>query len=396
MNMKRKNRLLNLAAALIIGIAIIGCNEDTEPSLYQIESKGNTPAVSSIVPANEALAGVSDITINGSNFSPVKEDNLVFFGTAKATVVSVNNAGTQIVVKAPLLIKDNLDVKISVKGVENFSPVYKYSLKEAVGVYYAFAKGIDIPMSVTVDNAENVFVSVTDKGIKKIAPNGTLTDYAPKGGESFWFDLKMGPNNILYGARNVRALFAVEQGKLSTTYVTFPTGISIASLDFDENKNIWAGGSGGNFYSVTPTKVTTAFPIDYTITSLRVYAGYLYVAGKNDTEEAIYRYKINSASSLGNKEIYFNIGEKYGLKKVKVGAITFSSDGELIIGTDQTDAFISYKNGTATNMYTGLIAPFARSFCWGINKNLYYIKEAAEYAFMRVDMQKTSAPYYGR
>lgn len=406
--MKKQKQIFSLAIIITLTVILYSCNQEAAPSLYVVEPKGSTPVISGVIPANEALAGVTEVTINGSSFSSVKEENFVFFGTVQAAVLQASS--TQLVVKAPTLIKNNLDLKISVQGVENFSNIVKYNLLEAVGIYYAFAKGVDDPMTVAVDKNENVFVYVKDKGVKKISTDGKLTDYAPKGGESFFFDMKMGPNNILYGTRNLRAVFQIEEGKPSSTFVTFPTGISIVAIDFDENKNIWAAGSGGNLYSVTPgnlIKVSTAFPIDYTVSSLRVYNGYLYVAGKKDGEEAIYRYKINSNTSLGNKEKYFDIGAKYGLNKVQVGAMTFAENGDLIIGTDQSDAFLVINTGgTASSLYPGLISPIVKSLSWGTKKNLFYIREYTEtgtggtvlilHSLVRVDMQKLSAPYNGR
>jgi len=271
-----------------------------------------------------------------------------------------------------------------------------------VGIYFGFAKGIDEPMTVAVDKNENVFVYLKDKGIKKISTTGVLTDYAPKGGESFFFDMKMGPNNILYGTRNLRLISQVEEGKASATFVTFPTGISIIALDFDIDKNIWASGSaigiGNNLYSVTPGKVITSFPIDYSISAMRYYNGYLYVAGKKSTEEAIYRYKINSNTSIGSREIYFDVGAKYGLNKIQISAMAFSENGELILGTDAANAFISISSaGTAADFYPGLLGPYARSISWGTKKNLFYVQEFIDYhTLVRVDMQKLTAPYYGR
>ncbi len=398
--MKKQKQIFSLAIVFIITAFISGCNQDAAPSLYQVEPKGSTPVISSVAPAAEALAGVTEISINGSNFSSVKENNFVFFGTAQATVLEA--APTKLVVKAPKLIKNALDLKIATQGVEDFSNVVKYNLLEAVGVYFAFAKGVDDPMTVAVDKNENVYVYVKDKGVKKISPTGALTDFAPKGGESFFFDMKVGPNNIFYATRNLRLISQVEEGKPSATFVTFPTGIAIVALDFDENKNIWASGSGGNLYSVTAAKVITAFPIDYTVSSVRVYNGYLYVAGKNSTEEAVYRYKINSNTSLGNKEKYFDLGAKYGLNKIQVGGMEFSQDGELILGTDLPDAMVVIgSTGNASGLYTGLVNPAAKSMSWGTKKNLFYIREYTDagailHTLVRVDMQKLSAPYYGR
>ncbi len=398
--MKKQKQIFSLAMLVLLTAFICSCNQEADPSLYQVEDKGATPVITSIVPDQEALAGVTDVTINGSNFSSVKENNFVYFGTSKATVLQASS--TQLVVKAPATVANELNTKVAVQGVENFSNIVKYNLLEAVGVYYAFSKGVDDPMTVTSDKDENVYVYLNNKGIKKITTDGKISDFAPKGAESFFFDMKFGPNNILYGTRNLRAVFQVEPGKASATYVTFPTGIGIVTLDFDANKNLWAAGSGGSMFSVTPAKVSTAFAIDYIASSIRVYNGYLYVAGKKADEEAIYRYKINSETSLGNKEKYFDIGAAYGLGKVNVGAITFSIDGELIIGTDKTDSFISVNNaGAASTFYPGVISPAARSLVWGTKKNLFYIREYTDagamlHTLVRVDMQKLGAPYYGR
>ncbi|MEW6651917.1 MAG: IPT/TIG domain-containing protein [Bacteroidota bacterium] len=401
--MKKIIKYFPLVIMVTLTAFLSGCNQVAEPSLYQAEDKGAAPVITSILPDKEALAGVAEITINGSNFSSVADDNYVYFGTSKSAVLQASS--TRLVVKAPPRIANNLDIKIAVKGVENFSNIVKYNLLEAVGVYYAFSKGIDVPMTVATDKNENVYVYLNNKGVKKITPDGKLSDFAPKGAESFFFDMKFGPNNILYGTRNLRAVFQVEEGKPSATYVTFPTGTAIVTLDFDANKNMWAAGGGGNIFSITPAKVTTAFAVDFTISSLRVFNGYLYAAGKKEGEEAVYRYKINSETSLGNREKYFDIGAAYGLGKVNVGAITFAADGELIIGTNQTNAFISVNTaGSASVLYTGLVSPSVRSLAWGTKKNMFYVRDFAETTgtglfpvnfLMRIDMQKLSAPYFG-
>jgi len=402
-NMKKIIKYFPLVILITITVFIAGCNQEADPSLYQIEDKGAAPLITSIVPDKEALAGVTEITINGANFSSVPDDNYVYFGTSKAAVITASP--TKLVVKAPLRIANALDTKIAVKGVENFSNIVKYNLLEAVGVYYAFTKGVDVPMTVATDKNDNVYVYVNNKGVKKITADGKISDFGPKGAESFFFDMKFGPNNVLYGTRNLRAVFQQVEGQAPTTFVTFPTGIAIVSFDFDASKNMWAAGSGGSLFSITPAKASTAFTIDFTVSSLRVYNGYLYAAGKKDGEEAIYRYKINSETSLGNKEKYFDIGSTYGLGKVNVGAITFAADGDLIIGTDQTNAFIRVNSaGKAEFLYSGLINPTVKSVAWGTKRNMFYVRDFSETSssgtlpinfLIRVDMQKLSAPYHG-
>lgn len=399
--MKKIIKYFPLVIIVAFTAIIGGCNQEADPSLYQVEDKGATPSITSLLPDKEALAGVTEVTINGSNFSSVADDNYVYFGTAKATVLQASP--TKLVVKAPAKIANDLDTKIAVKGVENFSNIVKYNLLEAVGVYYAFSKGVDDPMTVATDKDDNVYVYLNNKGIKKITSDGKISDFAPKGAESFFFDMKFGPNNILYGTRNLRAVFQVEAGKASATYTVLKTGVAIVTLDFDKDNNMWAAGTGGLIYRIkNTTKDTLSKPIDYNVSSIRVYDGYLYAAGKKATEEAIYRYKINADASLGSQEKYFDIGAAYGLGKINVGGITFSADGELIIGTDQTDAFISVNSAkTASIFYPGVISPAVKSMMWGTKKNLFYIREYTDagtpvHTLVRVDMQKLGAPYYSR
>ncbi len=82
--------------------------------------------------------------------------------------------------------------------------------------------------------------------------------------------------------------------------------------------------------------------------------------------------------------------------------MTFSVDGELILGTNQTDSFILVNSsGTGSTFYPGVISPIAKSIAWGTKKNLFYIREYTDagailHTLVRVDMQKLSAPYYGR
>ncbi len=50
-------------------------------------------------------------------------------------------------------------------------------------------------------------MSEADEPVKKLTPEGELLDFAPKGGETFYFGLQYGPDGILYGVRGVRAVF---------------------------------------------------------------------------------------------------------------------------------------------------------------------------------------------
>lgn len=398
--MKKFKSIITLSI-IIFSLFCYGCNQEGSPSLYEDEPAGTAPVISGIVPADAALAGVTEVSISGSNFSNVPEHNFVFFGTAKATVISAST--NLLVVKAPVLIQENVELKIAVQGSENFSNKISYNLLEASGEYYGFMD-FETPYALTIDNNNNIFFSLVSsnigQGVMKLAPDGTVTNFAPKGGETFYNDLKMGKNNIIYGARNARAIFAIEEGKNPAVFVTFPTGTVITELDIDQNDNIWAAGKGNNIFSADINKNVKSFPVNYTVNALRVFNGYLYAAGTNDTEEAVWRYNIISANELGAEEKYFDIAGTFGLAAVAVNAITFSNDGDLYLGTDQEDPIIVvHADKSYENLYPGVVFPSVYAFTWGNNNNLFYTREAKgdfTQTIIRVDMQKSGAPYYGK
>lgn len=74
--------------------------------------------------------------------------------------------------------------------------------------------------------------------------------------------------------------------------------------------------------------------------------------------------------------MYFDLPSNQNSIEIIYSVITFSADGDLIIGTNLDDALLVINsNKTSTNLYPGLIKPFARFMAWGLNSNLYYIKE---------------------
>src|SRR5574340_271576 len=110
--MKKLKQIFSLIIVVALAAIICSCNQDAAPSLYEPEPKGSAPVLSSVLPANEALAGVSEVIINGSNFSSNPEENFVYFGTMQATVLQASS--TSLVVKAPTLIQNSLDLKVAV------------------------------------------------------------------------------------------------------------------------------------------------------------------------------------------------------------------------------------------------------------------------------------------
>ncbi|MBL7883348.1 MAG: VCBS repeat-containing protein [Bacteroidia bacterium] len=64
-----------------------------------LTSSVSVPTITSFSPASGFVGSV--VTINGTNFNPTANSNTVYFGATKATVISANGGGTQLIVKVP-------------------------------------------------------------------------------------------------------------------------------------------------------------------------------------------------------------------------------------------------------------------------------------------------------
>lgn len=404
-------RLLDVAGCAVMAGLLIwwgtGCNEVPPPSLYDPNYvSGSQPVITSINPPAPALAGVTPITITGSNFSAVKENNLVFFDATPATIL--NASTSQLTVQAPNLVKDSIRVKIAIKGSTLFSnpPVF-YRLDAVFEDVKAIANYGE-PWGTTVDTAGNIYVSIASQGIKKITPDGTGSNWAPSGGFTKWSSLKLGANNLLYGALGLTALFTIAEGGTPQIFVRSPANPvgRITDFDFDAQGNIWAAGSNVSVYRIASDKSVKSYPLDATIRSVRVYNGYVYFAGfiRGDSTEKVVRYQLNASNDLGAQEVYFNFsGSAFGAGR-SVYAINFTSLGDLLLGTDYADPIISvHSDGSAGVFYAGMFAPTFHILAWGAGTRLVVVQGtaasgavSASSKIFKINTQVTGAPYYGR
>ncbi len=403
--MKKKFKIMKIlkvtCSLLLLNLLILSCSQDVTPSLYDSVTDGaETPVINSISPES-GLAGITEFTISGENFSTVLEENTVYFGTTPGVVLSAT--ATQLVVLPPNVVQDSMVVKMNTTATL-FSNTVMVDLKSAVNEVYAFAD-FEQPYAITADKVGNLYLSfVSDnagKGVKKLTPEGELLDFAPKGGETFYFGLQYGPEGILYGARGVRALFKIEEGQAPAVYAVFDNGTSMFDIDFDSEHNIWAGGKGGKIYRVPANPSGTgdwkSFEFEPNVNALKVYNGYLYISGSSETSEDIYRMQIISSDSLGAPEVVFSLSSNLAMGVI-ANVITFSADGQMFLGTNDVDP-IKFVNpdGSFGDQYVGVLSPEMISFTWGMGDELFVTmaNESAQTIYS-VNMQKSGAPQFGR
>ena len=357
-----------MAAMLLL---MTGCKEDTPTSLYDPNYvSGPQPVVASVTSShgNVIFAGISTLTINGSNFSAVAADNIVHFDLVSATVLQATP--TQLVVKAPILVKDSIQLYISVKYAAKYSEPKLLKIDAAVSIYGGLGS-TEEAVGIATDAAGNLYASMkiggVGNGIRKyiVGPDTGFT-FATANGVLQWSGLKIGPGGVLFGARVQRALYTLPQGAAPVLWAQ-AAGSSLSDIDFDNLGNLWAVGSNANIYRFKVSdKSMTPFPFIATLRTVRVYNGYLYVGGKQDSTEGVWRFKLAADGSIGaTPEEYFNLSKQpgYAYNGATVNAITFNTDGEMYLGTSSPDAILLVQPDKSWAVfYQGLFSPTTISF----------------------------------
>lgn len=408
--------LLCLMAIAIAGSFFTACEEEPPASLYDPgHVSGPTPTIGSVAPNDSALAGVTTIVITGTNFSTIPANNLVFFDASLATVLQATT--TQLAVRAPVLIKETIIIKVSVQGSELFSNVVLYKLTAAVALFGQTSTSTDQPIGVAAENNGDVYVSFlpspSGPTVARIFANGVrdgvVYGQAISSAARAHTGLKIGPGGYLYGVANQPFIFRVPPGGGPTVRWFARAGFTnrFADIDFDQNQNIWCGGTGTlNRIRLSDSNLVS-FPFSANVRTVRVFVGpgnsqqYLYVGGQilPDSVERIVRFPIVSPDSLGPLELYFDFSSAFALAQVY--ALTFAEDGDMFVGTDSSAGSIVliHPDKTHERFYPGLLTERIIAFAYGKDTELFVSRSSdadAQKKLLKVMTQKRGARYYGR
>ncbi|RJP63051.1 MAG: hypothetical protein C4539_17065 [Ignavibacteriales bacterium] len=418
-NMLNSKKFLVGLLSLFFITLFISCNEDTTPSLWDTRPpEGVKPVISSLEPATESLAGVDIVTINGTGFSSVKENNIVYFGSAQATVLEAT--AVKLVVRTPNNPGDTLQVKCTVTNSDYFSDPVQYRLRVAAGEAVKVTNRA--PNCVAVDKAGNIYIHATNSavvkeiGFIKIATDGSETTFAPPGSATssvVFTTMKYGPDNSLYCIRQAtNAVFIVKENTAAKAWSTGFTK-ALKDIDFDDKGHIWAGGVADNhqLYRITVTspKKLEKYPFEGDVNSVRYFQNSLYVAATRDNVEKIFKIPVVSDSVLdvANAVEYFDFSTVY--PTAKISSITFSQDGVLYAGNADTLAtappIIMVNPDKSTLVFFDVLLGDViyscpvNMMCWGISDELYFARgktSVHKQEIVKVITKKQSAPYYGR
>lgn len=393
----------------IVLLALEGCKKDLPSALYVPGGgSGAQPIVTSITPGSGALAGITMLQMDGSNFSPNPGDNFVYFDTAQAIILTATP--TVLTFRAPNVPKDSIYVRVSVVGAQRYSPTFLYGLQSAALILDSLDTNED-PKTLANDALGNLYASIEPSSggatVGVFPPaGGRRTSYAPvfAGSAKSFSGMKMGPGGVLYLVIRQNRIMTVPTGGGAATPWVSNIGLrteTLADLDFDSLKNVWTAGTNSNVYRVTPGKAVKAFSFVSAIRSVRVFQGYLYLGGLVSSDEGVWRFQIISSDSLGPVEQYFDFGAAYPTGG-RVNAITFSADGDLYIACDeQYSIVIVHPDKTSEQLYPGVLKLQSIAFSWGPGNVLFVARHdqsaaaPPQHAIIRVNAQKPGAPYYG-
>ncbi len=423
--MKRQHFLQpRLAILLLILTLAMSCERTPTPSPY-VENQPPErpdPVITTIEPAGEWLAGFGTITIRGQNFSPVPGENLVYFGTIRATVVSASP--TELVVQSPRVTGQNLPVRISVIGAYLYSNIVSYTLSEAVAPYSDYGISLSEQVQVLglgVDKNENLYVSADLRRIDKITPDGEKQRFFATIPSNIVLlqanRLRVGPEGWIYATRKFRRIFRIsEDGSTVEQFTSVASSERVYDLDFDPDGNFYAVSDGDNILLVKPdgTSESVAEYTDTFLKSVKIYNGYLYVAGEApDGTYKVWRNRINAVNDLGPGELVFDLTAALGPTAV-LEVMAIAEDGDLYLGINGDEpVLIVHPDGSHEPLYPGLWKPEGAlrvsevyDIVWG-NDNFAYMtrrhviqgdegNNVTVHQVLKVNLLKKGAPYFGR
>ncbi len=390
-------------------IFILTCEEPDAPDSVWDENDqgGSTPIVSSVEPSQGAFAGIDTVMITGQHFSDNISENLVYFNGMLGNVVEATS--TTIGVVPPNLVSDSVQVSVAVQGAFVFGKYENvYTLRAAVIEYGPFDQFTDI-YSLDLDRQENIVVSLN------ATPDAQFWIVDTNQDSSVWSSslakasgMKMGPTGSIYFVNYQRFLYKDEQGtdKENTEIFKRLNG-NATDLDFDENGNLYVGGTGSTIDLVDiynegglTDGVSEAKNLDtLDIISLKVFNNFVYIlAATVSSEQAVYKIPIlDNSGTLGNLELVFD-WSNYTNKEASALCFTFNESGDLFIGSNWiSQPMTIVQNGVASGFYNPILTAPIVYMAWGNENYLYVINKTDETnRVQKIDTRMAGADYFGR
>ncbi len=390
-------------------LMILSCEEADAPGSIWDENDqgGSTPIVNSVEPSEGAFAGIDTLTITGQYFSANLPENLVYFNGTLGNVVGATS--TKISVIPPNLVSDSVQINVAVQGAFVFGKYQNlYTLSAAVLEYGPFDQFTDI-YSLDLDRQENVIISMN------ATPDAQFWIVDTNQDSAVWSSslakasgMKLGPTGSIYFVNYQRFLYRDEQGtEKENTEIFKRLNGNATDLDFDENGNLFLGGTGSTIDLVDiynenglTDGVSEAKNLDtLDIISLKVFNNFLYVLTTTvSSDQAIYKIPIlDNLGTLGDLELVFD-WSNYTNKEALALCLTLSESGDIFVGSDWTSQPLTIiQNGSASGFYDTILTAPILYMAWGNGNYLYVINKTEDTnRVQKIDTRMAGADYYGR
>ena len=394
---------------LVFFIFFFSCEEPDAPdSIWDGNDQGGTtPIVSGVEPSQGAFAGIDTIMITGQHFSPDVSENLVYFNGMLGNVVSATSSLISVV--PPNLVSDSVQISVAVQGAFVFGKYENlYTLRAAVVEYGPFDQFTDI-YSLDLDRQENLVVSLN------ATPDAQFWIVDTDQDSAVWSSslakasgMKMGPTGSIYFVNYQRFLYKDEQGTAKENTEIFKRlNGNATDLDFDENGNLFLGGTGSTIDLVDiyndgglTDGVSEAKNLDtLDIISLKVYDNFLYVLTITVTsDQSIYKMPIlDNSGALGDLELVFDWSD-YTNKEAFALCFALSEAGDILVGSDWASQPLTIiQNGFASGFYSSILTAPIVYMAWGNENYLYVINKTDETnRVQKIDTRMAGADYFGR
>jgi hypothetical protein len=407
---------------LIVGFFIFAvlfnsCENEYPPSIWDPNySSKPDPVITSIEPVQNAFAGIDEITISGENFSSVMEENLVYFDGVLTENISASPE--QLVVKAPNMVSDSILIQIAVRGAISFAEYKPYSLQSAISIVGDFTANDDayaieyspldtsLYVSLLKDNqGERNKIIRIDANNERHDYSKTLLDKASA--------MRLGPDGSIFYLNRQNVLCRVPPGgedpaTIAQLFTLLPDGA--VDLDLDPDNNIFCAGPAGDIYRVkvddASNVITAATYESFDIRALRVYDGYVYVAGDYSGDDpavptkAIWKNEILSTDGdLGENELVYDWSAG-PYANSSITTLTFSAGGAAYIGITGAEVIVILDtDGSVEPLYPGVLEPSTYYLTWSDGIYLYCNRRgsaAEDNAILKINVLEEGAPYYGR
>ncbi len=423
--MKINRNFTALIASLIaLSFLVLGCEYEGPEQLWDPNPDfGAQPTITTVLPSDSAAGGVSEIVIQGANFSDIPENNKIYIydvanGNALSFGILKASSADEITIYRPNMVSDALTIKVSVEGAFFLAEINPYGITKVVDDYGIFPEeDFSSPPRVyciAADAEENIYAASyanNNRLIYKFSASGELSEFATTSFRAS-YDMQIGPNGDVYVQRG-KKYFDVFPADGSNDYEYGADMDEKARyFDFDENHNIYCGYKDGIFLLRTDeTSVGLGvFNPDFEVFGIKVFKNeYVYVAAEytgsdtNFAEMGVWRSSINLVDDLGEPEQVFDIadaGEIYA--DAEITSITLSNEGKLFVSVDIDDAdpiLVRYADGRIEPYYQGgIISPHAVDMVWSTDEVLYVNpgEDALSQNILAIDMGEAGAPYFGR